>query len=60
MVTPRIPVLLVRVLAFAPVHSQAPRYTVEKLADGVHAVIYNADLEVEGNTLIVITATSLS
>jgi glyoxylase-like metal-dependent hydrolase (beta-lactamase superfamily II) len=30
------------------------RYTVEKLADGVHAVIYNADLDVEGNTLIVI------
>jgi cyclase len=34
---------------------QAPsRYTVEKLAEGVHAVIYNSDLDVEGNTLIVI------
>jgi glyoxylase-like metal-dependent hydrolase (beta-lactamase superfamily II) len=34
--------------------AEAPRYTVEKLADGVHAVIYNADVDVEGNTLIVI------
>jgi glyoxylase-like metal-dependent hydrolase (beta-lactamase superfamily II) len=31
-----------------------PRYSVEKLADGVHAVIYNSDIDVEGNTLIVI------
>lgn len=31
-----------------------PRYTVEKLADGIHAVIYNSDIDVEGNTLIVI------
>ena len=34
--------------------ADAPRYTVEKLADGVHAVIYDADVYVEGNTLIVI------
>ena len=34
--------------------ADAPRYTVEKLADGVHAVIYNADVDVEGNTLIVV------
>jgi cyclase len=34
--------------------ADAPRYTVEKLAEGVHAVIYNADVDVEGNTLIVI------
>jgi cyclase len=34
--------------------ANASRYTVEKLAEGVHAVIYNADRDVEGNTLIVI------
>jgi glyoxylase-like metal-dependent hydrolase (beta-lactamase superfamily II) len=34
--------------------ADAPPYTVEKLAEGVHAVIYNADVDVEGNTLIVI------
>jgi glyoxylase-like metal-dependent hydrolase (beta-lactamase superfamily II) len=33
---------------------ETARYTVEALADGVHAVIYNADVDVEGNTLIVI------
>ena len=32
----------------------APRYTVETLAEGVHAVIYNTGTDVEGNTLIVI------
>ena len=37
--------------------AQTPaRYAVEKLAEGVHAVIYSSDLEVEGNTLIVINA----
>lgn len=30
------------------------RYSVETLADGVHAVVYNTDTDVEGNTLIVI------
>jgi cyclase len=30
------------------------RYSVEKLADGVHAVIYNPERDVQGNTLIVI------
>ena len=34
--------------------ADAPRYTVSKLADGVYAVLYNADIDVEGNTLIVI------
>ena len=34
--------------------ADAPRYTVEKLADGVHVVLYNPEIDVEGNTLIVI------
>ena len=44
------------VCALVPVvaAAQAPRYTVETLADGVHAVIYNSDIDVEGNTLIVV------
>jgi cyclase len=57
-----VPMHLVRSLACScllamPVAASAAdssRYTVEKLADGVHAVIYNADVDVEGNTLIVI------
>jgi cyclase len=47
-------IALACILAAAPVFAQAPRYSVEKLADGVHAVLYNPELEVEGNTLIVI------
>lgn len=35
--------------------AEAPRYTVETLADGVYAVRYNPELEVEGNTLIVVS-----
>jgi cyclase len=38
----------------SPARAETPRYTVEKLADGVHAVLYNPEVEVEGNTLIVI------
>jgi cyclase len=34
--------------------AQTPRYTVETLADGVYAVIYNPEVDVEGNTLIVV------
>lgn len=34
--------------------ADTPRYTVEKLGDGVHAVIYNSEMDVEGNTLIVV------
>jgi glyoxylase-like metal-dependent hydrolase (beta-lactamase superfamily II) len=50
------PLVCCAVLALPVVASaaDAPRYTVEKLADGVHAVLYNADVDVEGNTLIVI------
>jgi cyclase len=47
-------ITLACLLAATPAFAQAPRYTVEKLADGVHAVLYNPELEVEGNTLIVI------
>jgi glyoxylase-like metal-dependent hydrolase (beta-lactamase superfamily II) len=37
------------------VEGQSPsRYTVETLADGVHAVIYKSEIDVEGNALIVI------
>ena len=42
------------VVSVAASAADGPRYAVEKLADGVHAVIYNADVDVEGNTLIVI------
>jgi len=35
--------------------AQAPRYAVEQLAPGVHAVIYNSEVDVEGNTLIVVS-----
>lgn len=45
---------LMYVLVPVAAAAQAPRYTVETLADGVHAVIYNPELDVEGNTLIVI------
>ena len=43
-------------LIAVPALAQAPRqrYSVETLADGVHAVLYNPELETEGNTLIVI------
>src|SRR3712207_2469765 len=47
--------LATAILAAAPALAQdRPRYTVEKLAEGVHAVVYDADLDVEGNTLIVV------
>ena len=42
------------VIANAASGADAPRYTVEQLADGVHAVIYHPEVDVEGNTLIVI------
>lgn len=51
----------VRVLALLLVVATAtaraadpPRCTVETLADGVHAVLYNPEIEVEGNTLVII------
>jgi hypothetical protein len=31
-----------------------PRYTVEQLADGVQVVIYDPNVDVDGNTLIVV------
>jgi len=50
----RIHLAIACLLAGVPAFAQAPRYTLEKLADGVHAVIYNPELETEGNTLIVV------
>ena len=41
-------------LAPAAAFAQAPRYTVETLAAGVHAVIYDSQIDVEGNTLVVV------
>lgn len=47
-------VIVACALAATVARAESPRYTVEKLADGVHAVLYNPEIEVEGNTLIVI------
>jgi cyclase len=49
-------VALACLLVAVPARPQTPRqrYTVETLADGVHAILYNPELETEGNTLIVI------
>jgi cyclase len=41
-------------LATTPAAAQAPRYTVEKLAQNVYAILYNSEIDVEGNTLVVV------
>jgi cyclase len=46
--------LLAVFLPAAPVAADEPRYKVEKLADNVHAILYNPEIDVEGNTLIVV------
>jgi cyclase len=46
--------LLACALVAPPVSAQAPRYRVETLAPGVHAVIYDSEVDVEGNTLVVV------
>jgi len=47
-------VALACVLTPPAVLAQAARYKVETLAPGVHAVIYDSEIDVEGNTLIVV------
>ena len=49
-------ILILCGLACTPVVAQSSRYTIERLADDVYAVLYNPEVDVEGNTLIVINA----
>ena len=50
----RVPALLILLAPAAVQAADAPRYTVETLAEGVHAVLYDPEIEVEGNTLVVV------
>ena len=46
--------LLGVLMASASAAADEPRYKVEKLADDVYVILYNPELDVEGNTLVVV------
>lgn len=48
------PLVVVAAFSVGALAQPPARNTVEKLADGVYAVIYSAETEVEGNTLVVV------